>query len=157
MEAHLNSDYVVVLWNRPRAARCFTDCIVRHTINRDTYLQVMECMRRFDNGTHCTFHHICLNNIRIPTASAEGTTYLPNQDRHSLLPQLVRDHSGTTCHCPKVASSTYYRGELINMGCMKHSDGRIIEPTFVRLSELSKGNISLWLTAIAEEVERSGH
>jgi hypothetical protein len=155
MEAHVHSDYVAVLWKRPRAAGCFEDCIVRHTIDNETYLQLRDSMRLFDSGAPCTFRHICLNNVRKSPANAEGTTYLPKQERHSLLPQWVRDHSESTCHCPQVASSTYDRGELITMGCMRHSDGKIIEPTFVRLSDFCKGNISIWLTAIAEEDERS--
>jgi hypothetical protein len=157
MEAHLHDDYVVVLWERPHPTGCCAHCIVRHTVERDTYLQVRECMRRFDNGAPCTFRHICLNNVRKPTPSVEGTTCLPKQVRHSLFPQWVRGHSSSTCHCPQVHSSTYERGEIITMGCMKHSDGRIIEPTFVRLSDFCKGMISIYLTAIAEEEERSGH
>jgi hypothetical protein len=159
MEAHVHSDYVAVLWNRPSAAGCFDDCIVRHTIDTETYHQVRDCMRRCDSGAPCAFNQLCFNNVHNPSASAEDTTYLPKRERHSLHPQWVRNLSGSTCHCPQVTSSTFVcnRGELITMGCMRHSDGKIIEPSFVRLSDFCKTNISIWLTAIAEEEERSGY
>jgi hypothetical protein len=155
MEAHVHSDYVAIMWNRPRAAGCFEDCIVRHTIDNETYLQVRDCMRRFDSGAPCTFRQLCLNNVRKPPASAEGTTYLPKKERFSASAMGARslgEHMPlpTGCLFDVRSGGTNYYG-------LYETLGKIIEPTFVRLSEFCKGNISIWLTAIAKEEERSGY
>jgi hypothetical protein len=75
MEAHLHADHVVVLWSIPYVAGCLTDYIVRNTIDTETYRQVRECMQRFDKCRYCTYGHLCVNNVLIPT-SVEGPTYV---------------------------------------------------------------------------------
>jgi hypothetical protein len=153
-EAHLYADYVAVLWNRPHDAGCFTDYILRHTFDKETYRQLRECMQRFDTGRYCTFGHICVNNVRIPTTkSGEGLTYVHKKDRYFLNPQWMRDYSGITCHCPQVTSSNYDLGELITICCLKHYNFQIIEPTFRRFIDFYKDTIWMWLRLFADEEE----
>jgi hypothetical protein len=124
MEAHLHTDYVVVLWKikKPNVDEgCLRDYIVRYTFDNETYRQVRECMQRFDKGRYCTFGHHCVNNISVYT-SGENPTYVSKQDTYSLNLQWVRDTSFITCHCPEVISSRYHVGELITVCCFKHSN-----------------------------------
>jgi hypothetical protein len=152
MEAHLHTDYAVVLWKidgKHVDDGCFTDYIVRYTFDNETYRQLRECMQCFDESRHCTFSHRCVN-ISVHT-SREDPTYLPKKDRHSLNSQWVRDASAVTCRCPEVTSSRYRVVELVTMCCFKHSTLNIVQPNFRKFSERSKHEILLWVKTFAEE------
>jgi hypothetical protein len=96
--------------------------------------------QRSHNDGECRGHYVSARKVQTFSASAIGARSL-----------------GHYMPLPTGCLFDVRSGELITMGRMKHSDDRIIELTFVRLSEFSEGNISIWLTCIAEEEERSGH
>jgi hypothetical protein len=116
MEAHLHADYVFVLWNKSHATGCFTDCVVRQTVDIETYRQVTDCMRRFDMGAYCSFGNLCTKQ---PSHTDDGVDWkghsvcAEKDSNYLLIPHRERDLSGITCHCPHVASYKYGRGNSL--------------------------------------------
>jgi hypothetical protein len=101
--AHVHADTTILLWKRNHIAGCFQHCIVRYTVDEETYLQLRKCMQCFGKPNICAFGHTCVNNCY--AQSGECHTYVENKkDRHSLQKQWVRDDSGLTCRCPVISS-----------------------------------------------------
>jgi hypothetical protein len=75
MEAHINEEYVVVIWNKQGYNGRFTDHIVRYTFDEEIYRQERECMQRFVKGRYCTFGHLCVNNVSVLKTCGEVPTY----------------------------------------------------------------------------------